>query len=103
MSTPTAVQENHIVATPEVCGGKPRIVGHRITVENIVTWHERLGWSADEIAAEYGLTLAEVYGALSYYFDHRAEIDASMRAGEALAEALRAATPSLVQQKRHAR
>lgn len=42
----------HIEITPDVCGGKPRIVGHRITVQNIVVWHERMGLSADEIATE---------------------------------------------------
>jgi uncharacterized protein (DUF433 family) len=47
-------------------GGKLRIAGHRITVQNIVIWHERLGLSADEIATEYGLSLADLYAALAY-------------------------------------
>ena len=53
--------------TPGISGGKPRIAGHRITVENIVIWHERLGKSADEIASDYDITLADVYAALAYY------------------------------------
>lgn len=57
---------SHIVMTPAVAGGKPRITGHRITVQDIVVWHERLGVSADEIASEYGLSLADVYAALAY-------------------------------------
>ena len=61
--------------TPDVAGGKPRIAGRRITVQNIVIWHERLGLGADEIATEYDLTLADVYAALAYYYDHRHEID----------------------------
>ena len=68
----------HIEVTPGVVGGKPRIAGHRITVQNIVIWHERMGMSADEIATEYGLTLADVFAALTYYYDHRAEIDDSI-------------------------
>ena len=40
----------HIESSPGVCGGKPRIAGHRITVQNIVIWHERMGMSADGIA-----------------------------------------------------
>ncbi len=56
-------------------GGKPRVAGHRITVQDIVIWHERLGRSADEIATEYDLSLADVYAALAYYFDHREQID----------------------------
>jgi uncharacterized protein (DUF433 family) len=62
-----------------VAGGKPRITGHRITVQDVVVWHERLGLSADEIASEYGLSLADVYAALAYYYDHREEIDRAIR------------------------
>jgi uncharacterized protein (DUF433 family) len=46
----------HIEIIPDVAGGKPRIAGHRITVQNIVIWHEWMGRAADEIATEYGLT-----------------------------------------------
>ncbi len=31
----------HIEITPGIVGGKPRIAGRRITVQNIVIWHER--------------------------------------------------------------
>ena len=34
------------------------------------------GWSAEEIARQYPyLTLAEVHAAMTYYFDHREEIE----------------------------
>jgi uncharacterized protein (DUF433 family) len=91
--------DDHIELTPDIAGGKPRIRARRITVQDIAIWHERLGRSADEIAAEYDLTLADVYAALAYYFDHREEIDARMAADRAFAEALRARTPSLRDQK----
>ena len=90
--------DQHIEITPGIAGGQPRIAGHRITVGNIAIWHERLGKSVDEIADEYDLTLADVYAALAYYFDHRAEIDQSIREGEAFAEALRLRTPSKVRE-----
>jgi uncharacterized protein (DUF433 family) len=92
--TTDAVLERHIERSPDVAGGKPTIIGHRITVQNVVIWHERIGLSADEIASEYDLTLSEVYAALAYYYDHRAEIDASIRADEALVQDLRRITPS---------
>ncbi|MEZ4713065.1 MAG: DUF433 domain-containing protein [Caldilineaceae bacterium] len=91
--------EQHIEITPDIAGGKPRIAGHRITVQNIVIWHERLGRTADEICTEYNLTLAEVYAALSYYFDHRADIDQNIKEDEAFAMALRSQTPSALQMK----
>ncbi len=95
--------DEHIEATPGVAGGKPRIAGRRITVQDVVIWHERMGRSADEISAEYDLSLADVYAALAYYFDHRAEIDESIREGEAFAEALRERTPSKLKGKLAAR
>ena len=52
MTTDTISQ--HIVSTPDVLGGKPRIAGHRIAVQHVVIWHDRLGMIADEIATEYG-------------------------------------------------
>ena len=86
--------DEHIELAPDAAGGKPRIRGRRITVQDIALWHERLGKGADEIAAEYDLTLADVHAALAYYFDHREEIDARMIEDRAFAAELRARTPS---------
>jgi uncharacterized protein (DUF433 family) len=91
--------DQRIVRTPDICGGKPRIAGHRITVQNIAVWHDRLGWSADEIASEYDLELADIYAALAYYFAHREEIDQSIREGKAFAEKMRQQTPSKLEKK----
>ena len=93
------VLDRHIEITPGVSGGKPRIAGHRLTVQNIVIWHERLGKTADEICAEHDLTLAEVYAALAYYFDHREEIDRSIEASAAFVEAVRQRSPSVLETK----
>ncbi|MEP7235369.1 MAG: DUF433 domain-containing protein [Ignavibacteriota bacterium] len=89
-----SIISKHIERTPDIAGGKPRIAGHRITVEDVVIWHERLGWTADEIAAEYDLSLADVHVALAYYFDNREEIDKSIAQGDAFAVALRSRTRS---------
>ena len=86
--------DDHIEITPGICNGKPCIAGYRITVAHIVIWHERMGKCADEIATEYDLTLADVYAALAYYFDHREEIDQSIQESEEFAKALRQKTPS---------
>lgn len=90
----------HIEQTPGIAGGKPRIKGHRITVQNVAIWHERMGWSVDEIASEYDLSLGAVYAALSYYCDHRAEIDAQIREGEAFVAAQRALARSKTPRRR---
>lgn len=91
--------DQHIEVTPGIVGGKPRIAGHRITVQDIAIWHERMGRNPDQIAAEYDLTLADVYAALAYYFDHRAEIDQDIEEGKRFAEALRQRIPSKLLQR----
>ncbi|HVG00852.1 MAG TPA: DUF433 domain-containing protein, partial [Chloroflexia bacterium] len=73
--------------------------GHRITVHDIAIWHERLGKTADEIANDYELTLADVYAALAYYFDHRDDIDRDIRESEMLVETLRKSIPGKLEQK----
>jgi len=95
----TKTLDEHIAVTPGIAGGKPRIAGRRITVQDIVIWYDRLGTSVDEIAAEYDLTQADIYAALAYYFDHRAEIDRSLKEGATFVEALRRRTPSKVRRK----
>jgi uncharacterized protein (DUF433 family) len=72
-----SIQSNsHLVSTPDVLNGRPRIDGHRISVSDVVNLHVRLNAPVSEIAEDYGLSLAQVHAALAYYYDHRAEIDA---------------------------
>src|SRR5215813_15141246 len=95
---PSSVE--HIVATPGTCGGKPRIAGHRIRVQDIALWHERLGYSVAEIVAHYPqLTLAEVHAALAYYYDHQEEIQDDIAQAEALVERMKREIPSKLQEK----
>lgn len=86
--------DRYIEITPDVVGGKPRIAGRRITVQNIVIWHEWMGYTAGDIATEYDLTLAEIYAALAYYYDNRQEIDEAIKVSQALVEEMRQKVPS---------
>jgi len=95
----TRVLEAHIEVTKGMAGGKAHVAGRGITVQNIAIWHERLGMSVDEISAEYDLSLAAVYAALSYYFDHRDEVDRQIEADDAFIVALREQTPSRLRAK----
>jgi uncharacterized protein (DUF433 family) len=90
----------HVEITPGICGGKPRIAGSRIRVQDIVIWHDRMGLSADEIVSRYPhIPLAGVYAALAYYHDHRQAIDADMESGRALVEEMRRLYPSKLHAK----
>jgi uncharacterized protein (DUF433 family) len=70
----SATDITHIVSTPGIRSGKPRIRGHRIAVHDIAI-RSREGLHPEEIAELYRLTLGEVHAALSYYYDHRDRID----------------------------
>lgn len=86
----STIEKRHVEITPGVCGGRPRIAGHRIRVQDIVLWTER-GQSPDQIVAEFPqLSLADVYGALAYYHDHREHIDRQIREDDELIERTRA-------------
>ena len=89
----------HIECTPGVCGGRPRIAGRRIRVQDVAIWHETLGLSPDEIAAQYELTIADVYAALAYYHDHFDEIRQHMADDDAIALELKGKHASKLVQK----
>ncbi len=71
----TATKHRYIVSDNEILGGEPIVIGTRTPVRSIVeTW--RLGVSAEEIPQRMPhLSLAQVFDALSYYSDHRDEIN----------------------------
>ena len=63
----------HILRIDAVCGGEPVIDGLRVTVRHVATLHRR-GETILEIAESPGLSGAQVFHALSYFFDRRDEI-----------------------------
>jgi uncharacterized protein (DUF433 family) len=69
----------YVTRTPGVCGGRPILRGTRVAVRAVVGYH-KLGLSVDEtLAALPHLTPAQVYEALSYYYDHVDEIEQEIR------------------------
>src|SRR4051812_46362911 len=91
-----SLSQEHIVSSSDTCGGKPRIVGHRIRVQDVVLWHEKMGMSPEQIVSEYvGLTLADVHAALAYYHDHKEEIRSYLREEEERASELETKLTSL--------
>ena len=72
MPEPVKTEHPHIVRSAGVCGGEPLIDGLRVTVRHVVTLHQQ-GDAIPDIAEALGITDAQVYHALSYFFDHRDE------------------------------
>jgi len=86
-----------IVKTPGTCGGRARIAGHRVRVQDIVIWYEHQGMTPDEIVSDIpSITLADVHSALAYYFEHVQEIQEEMRADRVYAEEFRRNHPSML-------
>jgi uncharacterized protein (DUF433 family) len=73
MASALKTEHPHIVRLEGVCGGEPVIDGLRVTVRHVATLHRR-GETILEIAEALGITEAQVFHALSYFFDHRDEI-----------------------------
>ena len=87
----------HIVATPGTNGGRPRIDGTRIRVQDVAVWSEEGGKTPAQIVAAYPhLTLAQVHAALSYYYDHREQIRGAIDAVGPMMEALKRDHPDRV-------
>jgi uncharacterized protein (DUF433 family) len=77
-----------LVRSPVICGGRLRIDGTRITVNQIVVWYKQ-GYGPEEIADQYPhLRLAQVYAALAYYHANTEEIEADLAAEKSEAERL---------------
>lgn len=59
--------------------GRAWIAETNIKVIEVAMDHVAYGWDAEEIhAAHPHLSLAQIHAALSYYHDHRSELDAEM-------------------------
>ena len=91
--------DQHIEVDPSARGGKPCITGTRIAVGDVVLMHLRLGQSLEQIAGHFGISLAALHAAMAYYYDHREEIDRAMQEEDTTFQAIRDATPSLLQAK----
>lgn len=64
--------------------------GTRFPVRSIVEYVLRQGMTPEEVVRSWRhLTLAQVYDAISFYYDHKAEIDRDIRAEQRAFERLK--------------
>ena len=94
-----AALDQYIQTSAGTRGSKPLIAGTRITVADVVLMHLRLGQALEQVAAGYDLTMASLHAAMSFYYDHREEIDRSIEEDDAFIAAMRSRNPSLLQAK----
>ena len=93
MSTPTT-HKSYIDQNVSICGGQSRITGTRLKVQQIALEYEYLGWSPDQICdAHPEIGLPQVHAAISYYYDHKSEIDRQIQEDKEFAGQLRKELP----------
>ena len=75
-----STEHPYVVKVTEVCGGRPIIKGTRTPVQAIVEYY-RLGMDTYEILTELPyITEAQLHDALSYFYDHKEEVEAGIEA-----------------------
>ena len=85
MATVAKTVYSHITKEPEVCGGRACIDGTRIRVMDIVGLQQQ-GYGPEKMLEAYpSLNLAQVHAALSYYYEHSAEIGAAFEEDRGIA------------------
>jgi uncharacterized protein (DUF433 family) len=83
------VLETSLVRTPGICGGRLRIDGTRMTVNQIVALYHQ-GVRAERIVEQYPQrTLSEIYSVLAWYHANKDEFDKEMADEAAAAERAR--------------
>lgn len=66
----------------EIRDGRPVIAGTGLKVAIIASMYLQGDAPVDWIAENYDLTPAQIYAALSYYYDHAEELDRYLQEGE---------------------
>jgi uncharacterized protein (DUF433 family) len=70
----------YVTVDRRISKGSPVIVGTRTRIVDIALEYEYLGSTPDEIVdAHPYLTLPQVHDALSFYYEHREELDREIR------------------------
>jgi uncharacterized protein (DUF433 family) len=94
----TPNQKQHIELRSSANHGyKACIAGSRIRVLDIYIWHVLRGMSAHEICDQFPqLTMADVYAAMTYYWDNREEIEQQLQRSREIAEDFRKQHPTVV-------
>lgn len=88
----TKTEHPHIQINSEICSGSPVIAGTRIRVVDVAMEYEYMNCSPDDIInAHPHLKLEQVHDALSYYYEHREELDEKIKEDEQFIRKLRKA------------
>lgn len=94
----TTALDGHIAIDDK---GVARIAGHRIRVIDLVLERRANGWGPEELHEQFpSLSLAQIHAAFAYYYDHQAELDATIERQFREVEAMRLAAEETPFRKR---
>ena len=94
------IKHPYVTIVTEVKGGSPVIVGTRTKVMDIAVRYEFGGMTPDQIIEQFShLTLAQVHDSLSYYYEHKCELDAAYKKDQIIVNELRKHYPSRLRAK----
>ena len=81
--------------------GIPWITGANTKVVEVVLDQIAYGWSPEEMHRQHPhLSMAQIHAALSYYYEHQAEVDADIERRDRFVEEMRAQQPDSPLRKR---
>jgi uncharacterized protein (DUF433 family) len=87
----TVLHIDEIVSDPKIRSGRPVIRGTGLRVEDVMFTHSTGDClSPEQIAENYRISIGQVHAALAYYYLHKEEMDAAIRADQERAEQLAA-------------
>lgn len=84
MSDVTVLSIDTIVSNPKIRSGRPIIAGTTLMVQDVAAHHIYRKYTPEELAEQLQISLAQVFAALAYYYDHKDEIDAQIEENDRL-------------------
>lgn len=94
------IKHPYIVVNKKIQGGEPVISSTGIRVLDIAIRYEVMGMTPEDIIiALPHLNLSQVHDALSYYYEHKHEIDKKWKEANKRTEILKKTHPSILEKK----
>ena len=94
------IRHPYITADKKIRSGEPVISGTSIRVLDVAIRYEVMGMSPEDIMLSFPhLNLSQIHDALSYYYEHKNEMDKEWKAGIKGVEALKKLHPSILEKK----
>ena len=94
------IRHPYISTDKKIRGGEPIISGTGIRVLDIAIRYEIMGMSPEDIIVAFpNLNLSQVHDALSYYYEHKNQIDKTWKDAIKNVEAIKKIHPSILEKK----